>query len=70
MTINAPRQISITAFIQIDAALLGVIKAYNQLQNDKFSRGERAANDRLERAAKRLCDAFKTVAEEENYYAE
>lgn len=63
---NALHQISITAFIQIDAALIGVLKAYRKLENDKFSRGERAAQDGLERAAKRLCDAYKTIAQEEN----
>lgn len=70
MTNTAPRQISITAFIQIDAALLGVLKAYKKLENDKFSRGERAAQEGLERAAKRLHDAYKIVSEEENRYAE
>lgn len=69
MTDTSPRQISITAFIQIDAALLGVLKAYKKLENDKFSRGERAAQDGLERAAKRLHDAYKKIAEEENRYA-
>jgi len=59
----------ITIFAELDAAMLGVMRAYVTLQNEKFSRGESLAWDRLEQAAKRLRDAIRSAEDEANGHA-